>query len=54
MDADALSGIVLGLVFAAVGFYALYLVVRAAVRDGIKLARNADTAKDTNKTGDRT
>ncbi len=35
MDAGPLNFVVLSVVFAAVFFYVLYRVVRAAVRDGI-------------------
>ncbi|PJJ71166.1 hypothetical protein CLV46_0708 [Diaminobutyricimonas aerilata] len=39
---DPFSGLALGVTFAAVGFYVMYLVVRAAVRDGIRDARDRE------------
>ncbi|RAX50418.1 hypothetical protein DQ353_05615 [Arthrobacter sp. AQ5-05] len=46
MDASMPSALVLAIVFALVALYALYFVIRAAVRDGIWLARAKETAKD--------
>ena len=43
MTGELISGMVLCVVFAAIALYALYFVVRAAVRDGIKLAKAAET-----------
>ncbi|MEV7662656.1 hypothetical protein [Paenarthrobacter sp. NPDC089316] len=39
MDATPLNNLVLTVVFAAIALYALYFVVRAGVRDGIRQAR---------------
>lgn len=44
MDAGPLNFVVLSVVFAAVFFYVLYLVIRAAVRDGIAPANERRTA----------
>lgn len=46
MDAGALSFVVLSVVFAAVFFYILYRVIRAAVRDGIVLAEERSASDD--------
>lgn len=47
MTGEFFSSIVLNIVIAAIGFYVLYHVIRAGVRDGIKLARpNGPTEKD--------
>ncbi|GAA1869903.1 hypothetical protein GCM10009715_16160 [Paeniglutamicibacter psychrophenolicus] len=46
MDASMLSALVLAIVFALVALYALYFVIRAAVRDGISLARAKETAPE--------
>ncbi|MET3904102.1 hypothetical protein [Paenarthrobacter sp. 4246] len=35
MDATPLNALVLTVVFAAIGLYALYFVIRSGVRDGI-------------------
>ncbi|MFJ6417662.1 hypothetical protein [Paeniglutamicibacter sp. NPDC091659] len=51
MTGDSISGMVLIVVFAAIALYALYFVVRAAVRDGIKLARNAEASNATKDIG---
>ena len=42
MTGELISAMVLNVIFAAIALYALYFVIRTAVRDGIKLARNAD------------
>lgn len=44
MDAGPLNFVVLSAVVAAVFFYVLYLVIRAAVRDGIVRADERRTA----------
>ena len=46
MDASMLSALVLAIVFALVALYALYFVIRAAVRDGMWLARARETSTD--------
>ncbi len=43
MTGEFFSSMVLNIVFVAIAFYVLYHVVRAAVRDGIKLARRSET-----------
>ncbi|MGL3806881.1 DUF6019 family protein [Paeniglutamicibacter sp. R2-26] len=47
MTGEMISGMVLSVVVAAIALYALYFVVRAAVRDGIKLAKAAETDSTT-------
>ncbi|MFF5791742.1 hypothetical protein ACFY5D_06825 [Paeniglutamicibacter sp. NPDC012692] len=51
MTGELISAMVLNVVFAAIALYALYFVIRAAVRDGIKLARTADTSNANNDVG---
>ncbi|NJC21067.1 hypothetical protein BJ994_000143 [Arthrobacter pigmenti] len=42
MDASALNSIVMLVLIAAVFFYVLHGVIRSAVRDGIKMAREEE------------
>lgn len=47
MTGEFFSSMVLNVVIVAIGFYVLYHVIRAGVRDGIKLARTTGhTEKD--------
>ncbi|WP_181149724.1 hypothetical protein [Arthrobacter sp. MYb227] len=41
MTGEFFSSIVLNIVIVAIGFYVLYHVIRAGVRDGIKMARQS-------------
>ncbi len=43
---DSISGLVLLVVLAGVFLYALHLVVRAAVREGVQQALRADLLRD--------
>lgn len=45
MTGEFFSSMVLNVAFIAIAFYILYHVVRAAVRDGITLARRPETEK---------
>ncbi|WP_200846748.1 hypothetical protein [Arthrobacter sp. 18067] len=49
MDATPLNALVLTVVFAAIGLYALYFVIRAGVRDGIL---QADKKRETSRRTD--
>lgn len=52
MTGEFFSTMVLNIVIAAVGFYVLYHVIRAGVRDGIKLARkNGPTPETSHQPG---
>lgn len=42
MDASPMNALVLGLISSAVVLYALYSVIRAGVRDGIRQARGTE------------
>jgi len=46
MDAGWLNFVILSVVFTTVFFYVLYLVIRGAVRDGIALADERRTARE--------
>ena len=46
MDASMPSALVLAIVFALVALFALYFVIRAAVRDGMWLARAWEAVPD--------
>lgn len=43
MTGEFFSSMILNLVIVAIGFYVLYHVIRAGVRDGIKMARQGVT-----------
>jgi hypothetical protein len=53
LDAGPLSFFVLSLLLGAAFFYVLYLVIRAAVRDGITQARERATDGGTAKQQER-